>query len=121
MTEDAGARFQRILAEQLAMNEGTWRALQQHGVTEKSQLRLDFAYQAPGQKQANALRDAIAQSTDYEVAVVSEGSFLAKSWSVLGKTQQMTVSLEVLNHWVERMVSAGRPSGCVFDGWGAEV
>ena len=38
------ARYETILAKQLAMNSETWAALQKHGVTAESKLRLDFSY-----------------------------------------------------------------------------
>ena len=37
------AHYDDILAKQLAMSRQTWAALQQHGVTEESRLRLDFS------------------------------------------------------------------------------
>jgi hypothetical protein len=36
-----------VIARQLAMNAQTWEALQELGVTEQTELALDFFYEAP--------------------------------------------------------------------------
>src|SRR4051812_22965574 len=106
------------------MNRQTWQALQDHGVTEDSKLRLDFFYVAPGEEEANALAQFIREETDYDVRVSSSGGgFLKKkAWAVNGTTQDTEVSLDILDDWVRWMVAAGEAhGGCDFDGWGAEV
>ncbi len=113
--------YEGILATQLAMNRHTWAALQQHGVTETSDLRLDFAYNAPSRAAAEALKSLIQEQTDYDVRVESGGSFLRRKWRVEGSTQKTTVSQDVLDQWVIWMVTAGKERACDFDGWGAQV
>jgi Regulator of ribonuclease activity B len=103
-----------VLAKQLAMNEQTWTALQEHGVTTETELRLDFFYVAPSRKSAERLAGFLRTETDYDVR--------SRHDSVTGTTQPRTVDLDVLNQWVEWMVGAGAEHGrCEFDGWGAEV
>lgn len=111
------------LAHQLEMNRVTWAQLQEHGVTEQTELRLDFAYVAPGQHQAEALAGAIRTRTDYDVEAgsVKQGLFGQKTWEVNGRTQPAAVSLAALDEWVTRMVEWGDAHSCVFDGWGAAV
>jgi hypothetical protein len=112
------------LESQLAMNRQTWQALQSHGVTEQSTLRLDFFYIAPGEQQAQALGRFLQDETDYDVVVTSQGGGLLKkkAWVVNGTTQETQVSLAILDQWVEWMVAAGETNGrCEFDGWGAQV
>ena len=41
-----GSHYNAILAQQLVMNRKTWALLQQHGVTEQSQVRLDFSFES---------------------------------------------------------------------------
>jgi len=43
-----------VLTQQLAMNKATWAELQRNGVTEETQLSLDF-YEAPDNESAEAL------------------------------------------------------------------
>ena len=105
------------------MNQGTWTELQRHGVTEDSELRLDFLYQAPGEAQAAALAALIGRETDYEVQVQSGGGGVLKrkKWAVSGTTQSTQISPSILDQWVTWMVTAGFQEGCEFDGWGARV
>lgn len=117
-------RAQReVLARQLAMNKDSWQALRDHGVDEWSELRLDFFYDAPGEPQAESLAAFIREETDYEVDAGGQeaGLLKKKSWTVSGTTQPTTVSLEILDQWVDWMVAAGFEHGCEFDGWGAQV
>jgi hypothetical protein len=62
---------QDVLRQQVAMNPQTWAALQEHGVDESSELRLDFFYVAPGQGEAEALGQFLKRETDYDVDVHS--------------------------------------------------
>lgn len=115
--------MQGDLAHQLEMNRVTWAELQKHGVTEETDLRLDFFYFAPGQHQAEALAQAIRTRTDYDVGAgaVKHGLLGRKTWTVNGMTQPTAVSLTVLDEWVTRMVEWGNAHSCEFDGWGAQV
>jgi hypothetical protein len=111
------------LAHQLEMNRVTWAELQKHGVTEKTELRLDFSYVAPGQHQAEALAQAIRSRTDYDVEAGSskQGLLGQTVWTVTGTTQPTAVSVTALDEWVTRMVEWGDAHTCEFDGWGAAV
>ena len=121
MPEDLDSRYRRLLAKQLVMNEETWRTLQRSGVSEATQLRLDFAYVAPDRASAEALKGVLDEQTDYEVSVQSSGALLRKNWSVVGSTRQTTVSAQVLDQWVDWMVTAGLHQNCEFDGWGTQI
>jgi hypothetical protein len=121
MPEDLNSRYRRVLAKQLTMNEQTWHTLQKHGVTEESELRLDFTYVAPDQNNAQALKAVLNEETDYEVSVHSAGGFLRKSWTVTGSTRPTAVSREILDQWVDWMVTAGLHQNCEFDGWGTQL
>lgn len=108
-----------MLERQLAMNVRTWNALRQHGVTEQTDLRLDFSYDAPTRAAADKLTRLLRDETDYDVFEprASDSGFV-----VSGATQETKVSLDILNQWVDWMHAAGRQSdGCAFDGRGAQV
>jgi hypothetical protein len=115
------AHYETILAKQLAMNRQTWAALQKHGVTTESKLRLDFSYNSASRKDAESLCALLREQTDYEVNVESSGSFLRRKWQVEGRTQETAVSAEILDQWVTWMVIAGKERTCDFDGWGTSV
>jgi len=116
--------YEGTLSQQLAMNPKTWEALQEHGVTEDSELRLEFFYVAPGESEAQNLVTCLQDETDYDVEARShkKGMLSKRGWIVTGHTQPTKVSLEILNEWVDWMVTAGAEhGGCEFDGWGAEA
>lgn len=110
------------LAKQLAMNVQTWASLQGHGVTEQTNLRLDFFFEAPTAAAAGKIVKLLKEETDYDVSTPrGSGSFFSRGFVVSGTTQETKVSLDVLDQWVDWMVAAGRQSGCSFDGWAAKV
>jgi hypothetical protein len=121
MAESPSDQYRRVLARQLTMNEQTWARLCAHGVTEASLLRLDFAFLAPDQRAAEALRTILVEQTDYDVTVQPAPSSSRHAWSVTGTTQGTTVSLVILDQWVDWMVTAGAENDCEFDGWGTRI
>jgi regulator of ribonuclease activity B len=121
MDEGLDKRYRDLLARQLSMNVETWRALQSHGVTEATPLRLDFSYAAPDQASAEALKRSLEEQTDYDVEVLSQGGIHRGRWVVAGSTQPTAVSPAILDQWVDWMVTAGLHQNCEFDGWGTEA
>ena len=118
MADDLDSRYRRILTKQLVMNEQTWHALRDRGVTEATELRLDFSYSAPDRSSAESLRAVLAEQTDYDVMVRSSGGLLRKTWTVDGTTKPTAVSAQVLDQWVDWMVTAGLHQNCEFAEWG---
>jgi hypothetical protein len=114
---------QEVLEAQLAMNRNSFSELQQHGVTELTELRLDFLYLAPDERSARALAAVLQDETEYEVDVEATGGGMLKkkTWTVNGTTHPTVVSQEILDEWVAWMVMVGLENGCEFDGWGAQV
>ena len=107
---------QDVLARQLAMNAQTWATLRGYGVDESTELVLDFFFVAPSEHAAWELAAFLRGETDYTITVS------AARIGVKGSTQPTAVSLEILDQWVDWMVSAGAEYGeCEFDGWGAQV
>lgn len=115
---------EQTIASQQAMNRTSWVELQKHGVDETTDVGLEFFYVAPGEEEAARLVEYLRDETDYDVRAVShkKGAFSRRTWIVTGKTRPTTISLEVLDEWVQWMVAAGAANGgCEFDGWGAQV
>ncbi|SRR6266496_3355151 len=110
-----------IVAQQLAMTRQTWAALLKHGITEGTELRLDFSYNAPSRKAAEDLYALLQTETDYKLTIESSGSCLSRKWRLEGTTQAMAVSPAVLDEWVTSMVNAGTQLSCKFDGCGTSV
>lgn len=119
--DDINSRYRRILGKQLAMNAETWSRLQSHGVTTETMLRLDFSYLAPDVTRAEALKAVLVEETDYDLAIGSAVPSASAPFIVTGTTQPTAISLEILDQWVDWMVSAGLPHDCEFDGWGTQL
>ena len=103
------------------MNRQTWAALQGHGVTEETELRLDFCYLAPSSEAAEVLSNFLVQETDYDIRIESDDSVVRGQWRLEGSTQATKISAEILDEWVTWMVIAGKEQACDFDGWGTAV
>ena len=120
MTEDLNTRYRALLAKHLVMNEETWARLRARGVSETTDLRLDFSYSAADRPSAESLKNVLAEQTDYDLEIQSAGTF-AKRWRVSGSTQPTAISNAILDQWVDWMVTAGLHQNCEFDGWGTQV
>lgn len=92
-----------------------------HGYSPGPSIRLDFCYWAAGRREAIELQQFLREETDYAVQTGSAGPFYARRWSVTGATQETEITLDILDQWVEWMVTAGRDHGCDFDGLGTSV
>lgn len=114
------AKYNQLVDNQLAMNAVTWQNLQEKGVTETTELRLDFFYYAPDKESAELLSHFLGKETDYELQDISYNSS-SRDWSINGTTQATTVSKEILDQWVGYMVAVGVEYNCTFDGWGTVV
>jgi hypothetical protein len=125
VADDKREWYEKLLALQLRANPAIWKMLvEDHGVSERTELRLAFIYLAPGQPEAQRLLTFLEAETDYEVQARERptGLFEKTEWLVLGATQPTAVDLETINAWVEWMVAAGAAEGpCAFDGWNAEL
>ena len=108
---------ERFLREQLDLTRQTWQRLQEHGVSDGVELKLDFFYAAPTNALATELSRFFERETDYETRVTADQD----QWIVRGHTQRAPLTLAILQQWVDWMISAGLHFGCVFDGWGAEA
>ena len=111
--------YEKLLSHQLEMTPQTWKQLQSHGVTDKTEIVLEFLYYAPTQDSAKACQ---AFLENYDVVIKPESDDSEDTlWLVTGKSGPTNVNEEILLQWVEYMVAAGWDNHCIFDGWGATV
>jgi len=112
--------YEQILELQLRENQDRWAVLEERGLADGAELQLGFVYLGPGQKEAEELTSFLRDETDYEVQARLQrlGEIGEEGWVVLGVTQPVALSLEMIDDWVEWMVAAGAAEGpCAFDGW----
>ena len=110
--------FRDLLARQVVMTEETWSVLVREGLTEETEVQLDFAYRATTKADADALASFLRAETNYDVSIAADGS----GFVIEGTTKRTTISPDILAQWVKWMVAAGYRYGrCEFDGWGTLI
>ena len=107
--------YQSNLESQLNMLNETWDSLISNGVTNETELVLEFSYLCPNKVSAIQLNDALE---NYESLIRSEG-FINRSWFVEGYSHPTTVTKDILAQWLDFMATKGWEFQCTFDGFGA--
>ena len=74
----ANMTYEINIAHQLKMLDDTWLAFERNGVTDETEVELEFTYVAPGKDAAVALNSSLE---NYESVVRSDGLFRRK-WYV---------------------------------------
>ena len=106
------------LAEELEKARFTL-ALLKH-VTKQGEFEVEFAFVARNRKAADALSAQLKTETNYSVRVDPFVDRTGEYW-VEAKTGPMTLSQEVIDQCVIRMVDYAKQHGCIYDGWSTWV
>lgn len=96
----------------------TWEALLARGVTERTELRLEFAYTARTKSAADGLKRWL-DGFDYTAEIRKTGPLLRRQWTVEGSTRPQPLTPERLDTWISHMMDAEREHPCTFDRWTA--
>lgn len=108
--------FKDNLKSQMKMTPETIRQLREYGVTDSSELKLEFFFYTNTQDKANQLLNEVAK-LDYSVETgLSAGS--EKEFLITGWTNKMKMTEEVILNWTKSMCELGYKYDCEFDGWG---
>ena len=91
-------------------------ALLKHS-TRQVEFEVDFTFVAPSRETADALSAQLKAETNYTVRIDPFVDRKMEYW-VEATTPPMTLSQEVLDQCVARMVNYAGQHACVFDGWG---
>ena len=121
MTPSQKAQAQRIIERQLAMSGDTLDALRRAGLTDQTEVQIDFSFVAPDMAAGQALVAHLRANDCLELSLQRSSGFLSRTLTVAGKTHPTVVTAQVLAQWIPWMVVQGVVHGCEFDGWGAEV
>jgi Regulator of ribonuclease activity B len=82
-------------------------------------VRIEFAFAAQNQENADELAEYLETEGDYDVEVRAPETE-TDEWSVRGTTPEVAVSEAGLDRWVRRMLVAGWVHGeSRLDGWSA--
>ena|SRR5581483_3082554 len=103
-------------AQQLGMTPLTIAQLRKFGVTDQSQLKLEYFFYTNTQEKAAALAEALAALGyvgGHERSASKKKQFLVTGW-----TTPMTMDDSTVLDWTGQMCDVGYQYDCEFDGWG---
>jgi hypothetical protein len=112
-TDDAYAQNR---ARQLAMTPQTIAQLREYGVTDHSQLKLEYFFYTNAKEKAAALARRLADmgyAGRHDNSASDKKQFVVSGWTTPMKMDDQTVL-----DWTSRMCEAGHDHDCEFDGWG---
>lgn len=109
--------FQAELSEQVRMVENSWNLLVERGYVPGQAVPLDFTFISQQRSKAQRLKAFLEQHEGYQVKLVNNDD----EFEISGKTSPVELSLEMLETWVEKMVTFGKEYQCTFDGWTTEI
>jgi hypothetical protein len=103
-------------AKQAAMSPMTLEQLRKYGVTDQTELKLEYFFYTNSESKAAKLADVLKKK-GYSVEHGPSASD-KKVQVVTGWTEKMKMSEAVVVAWTEEMTDRGFAADCDFDGWG---
>jgi hypothetical protein len=101
---------------QLTMTPKTVAQLRKYGVTDTSQLKLEYFFYTNTKEKAAALAQKLTDmgySGTYNHSASDKKQFIIRGW-----TSPMKMDDKTVLDWTARMCDAGHEHDCEFDGWG---
>jgi hypothetical protein len=101
---------------QLSMTPQTVAQLRVYGVTDESQLKLEYFFYTNTKEKASALAQKLADlgyTGSYDHSASDKHQFVVTGW-----TSPMMMDAQTVLDWTGRMCDAGHGHDCEFDGWG---
>ena len=103
-------------AKQMAMTPKTVAQLRQYGVTDQTQLRLEYFFYTKMKDKAAGLSEKLSglgYSSAHDRSASDPKQFVVSGW-----TTRMAMDEETVLAWTRRMCDLAREHKCEFDGWG---
>jgi hypothetical protein len=103
-------------SRQLTMSPQTVAQLRTYGVTEESQLKLEYFFYTNTMEKAAALAQNLADmgyKGSYNHSASDKRQFVVTGW-----TSPMQMDEKTVLDWTGRMCDVGHEHDCEFDGWG---
>ena len=123
-----GGRKKRFLSElrhrdirsfQISATPQTLQLLQEHGVDESAQLKLEYFFYTNHKSKADGLAKDL-RSKGYSVEVGRSASE-EKTFLITGWTDKMAMNNDSVADWAGHMCDLGFQHDCEFDGWGTDA
>jgi hypothetical protein len=108
--------YQQSRANQLTMAPQTIAQLRNFGVTDQSQLKLEYFFYTNTKEKAAALAQklaALGYAGSYDRSAGNKRQFVITGW-----TSRMNMDDQTVLDWTGRMCDVGHEHDCEFDGWG---
>jgi hypothetical protein len=110
------AAYAENRSRQLTMSPQTVAQLRTYGVTDESQLKLEYFFYTNTKEKAAALAQKLAgmgYTGSFDHSASDKKQFVVTGW-----TSPMRMDEKTVLDWTGRMCDAGREHDCEFDGWG---
>lgn len=108
------AKHKENVTKQTEMNNEILHQLSLYGVTQKTELKIEYFFYTDTKDKADKL-NADLKKKNYETVDVHQVENL---WSVSGWTSKLNMDLRVVTNWTVEMCELGFSFDCEFDGWG---
>lgn len=105
------------VAKQKQMNPRTLEQLRKYGITDTSELKLEFFFYTNEQDKASKLAIELKE-LNYEIETVDKSAGGKKEWVVSGWSTKIKMDLQSVINWTTQMCKLGFDYDCEFDGWG---
>ena len=108
--------YQKTVASQTAMCARTLALLREQGVTEHTELKLEFFFYTDAEEKAAALSAALSDlgySVEHGPSAGDSAEFDITGW-----TTKMPMAESIVVEWTRQMCQVGFDHDCGFDGWG---
>ncbi len=110
-------QFNDNVAKQKQMNSQTLEQLIKYGITDTSELKLEFFFYTNEQEKASKLAIEL-KKLNYEIDHVDTSASGKKEWIVSGWSTKIRMDLKTVTNWTTQMCKLGFDNDCEFDGWG---
>ena len=108
--------YKQNRAKQITMAPQTMEQLRGHGVTDDSELKLEYFFYTDSKSKAESLAKELAElgyDGGHDVAAGDPSQFVITGWTI-----PMKMSDEIVVGWTAQMCDVGQKFDCEFDGWG---
>jgi len=109
--------FKATVQKQKEMNTQTLTQLSKYGVTDNSELKLEFFFYTDTQDKASNLAIEL-KKMNYNIEPVDKSAGDPKLWAITGWTTPIRIDITTVTKWTEQMCKIGFENDCDFDGWG---
>jgi hypothetical protein len=103
-------------ASQASMTPKTMEQLRAYGVTDETQLKLEYFFYTNSKEKASKLFEklqGLGYSGKYCASAKNEEIFVITGW-----TARMSMDNDTVVEWTVMMCDIGKDMDCEFDGWG---